>query len=264
MGQQRTAKKAKRETRRNLREQNRIDHQRDNVTDIRDISASDFAHTIGMAKEKRDTSPIEARNVSQEVYLEAIERKSLVFASGDAGSGKTFISAALAADALLNKEVERIIVTRPVLSAEEDLGFLPGTIADKFAPFFRPVYDILRRRLGGSFLEYCLRPEIGKVEIAPFAYMRGRTFENAFIILDEAQNVTQKQMKLFLTRIGENCTVVVNGDVGQVDLPSHVPSGLADALTRFSPNSLVDVVSFGIDDCVRSDICKLALHAYSK
>ncbi|WP_446914844.1 PhoH family protein, partial [Klebsiella pneumoniae] len=105
------------------------------------------------------------------------------------------------------------------LQADEDLGFLPGDVGEKFAPYFRPVYDVLQKRLGASFLEYCLKPEIAKVEIAPFAYMRGRTFENGVVILDEAQNVTPSQMKMFLTRMGENVTVIVNGDVTQCDLP---------------------------------------------
>lgn len=114
-----------------------------------------------------------------------------------------------------------------------------------------------------SFLQYCLRPEIGKVEIAPFAYMRGRTFENAVVILDEAQNVTVTQMKMFLTRMGENVTVIVNGDVSQCDLPGNVPSGLADVLRRFRDDDMVSVVSFTQDDCVRSSLCLRALQAYN-
>lgn len=179
-----------------------------------------------------------------------------------AGCGKTFLATAVAAQRLLDKEVDRIIVTRPVLQAEEDLGFLPGDMAEKFAPFFRPVYDVLQKRLGASFLEYCLKPEVAKVEIAPFAYMRGRTFENAVVILDEAQNVTASQMKMFLTRMGENVTVIVNGDVTQCDLPGNVKSGLEDALQRFQPSRQVGLIEFTAEDCVRSDLCKVALQAY--
>lgn len=219
--------------------------------------------TIGMAREKRDERVLSPRNEIQRQYMNAIKHQSLIFATGEAGCGKTFLSTAMAADALINKDIERIIVTRPVLQADEDLGFLPGDIAEKFAPYFRPVYDVLVKRLGASFLQYCLRPEIGKVEIAPFAYMRGRTFENAFVILDEAQNVTVNQMKLFLTRMGENVTVVVNGDITQCDLPSHINSGLADALIRFEENKQIGVIKFTQEDCVRSTLCQHVLAAYT-
>lgn len=211
---------------------------------------------------KRDTAPIETRNEAQAHYLISIENKSLTFATGEAGCGKTFLATALAAQKLLDKEVRKIIVTRPVLQADEDLGFLPGDVSEKFAPYLRPVYEVLQKRLGASFLEYCLKPEIAKVEIAPFAYMRGRTFENAVVILDEAQNVTASQMKMFLTRMGENVTVIVNGDVTQCDLPDNVKSGLEDAIARFSPSRLVGLIEFTTEECVRSELCKVALEAY--
>ena len=187
-------------------------------------------------KPKRDNSPIEARNEAQAHYLISLDTKPLTFATGEAGCGKTYLAAAVAAQRLLDKEVGKIIVTRPVLQAEEDLGFLPGDMSEKFAPFFRPVYDVLQKRLGGSFLEYCLKPEVAKVEIAPFAYMRGRTFENA--------------------------VVIVNGDVTQCDLPGNVKSGLEDALERFKPSSHVGLIEFATEDCVRSELCKVALEAY--
>ncbi|EJU2882584.1 phosphate starvation-inducible protein PhoH [Salmonella enterica subsp. enterica serovar Newport] len=213
-------------------------------------------------KPKRDNSPLEARNEAQAHYLISLDTKTLTFATGEAGCGKTYLAAAVAAQRLLNKEVDKIIVTRPVLQADEDLGFLPGDMSEKFAPFFRPVYDVLQKRLGGSFLEYCLKPEVAKVEIAPFAYMRGRTFENAVVILDEAQNVTASQMKMFLTRMGENVTVIVNGDITQCDLPDSVKSGLEDALYRFKPSTNVGIIEFEAEDCVRSKLCKVALEAY--
>ncbi|HGH5398724.1 TPA: phosphate starvation-inducible protein PhoH [Raoultella planticola] len=213
-------------------------------------------------KPKRDNSPIEARNEAQAHYLISLDTKALTFATGEAGCGKTYLATAVAAQRLMDKEIDKIIVTRPVLQADEDLGFLPGDVGEKFAPYFRPVYDILRKRLGASFLEYCLKPEVAKVEIAPFAYMRGRTFENAVVILDEAQNVTPSQMKMFLTRLGENVTVIVNGDVTQCDLPGHVGSGLVDALGRFKPSKEVGVIEFTSEDCVRSELCKVALEAY--
>ncbi|AXW87637.1 hypothetical protein AU509_10275 [Lonsdalea britannica] len=262
MGRQKAVIKARREAKRVIRRGARNHRQReeDSVTSLVQLGGIE---SIGMARENRDTSMIEARTEAQEQYLSAIDDKQLIFATGEAGCGKTFLSAAKAAEALIHKEIDRIIVTRPVLQADEDLGFLPGDISEKFAPYFRPVYDILQRRLGASFLQYCLRPEIAKVEIAPFAYMRGRTFENAVVILDEAQNVTVNQMKMFLTRLGENVTVIVNGDITQCDLPAGVSSGLRDALERFTEDEMVGVISFNKHDCVRSELCQRTLLAYA-
>ncbi len=262
MGRQKAVIKARREAKRVIRRDSRSHRQREEES-VTSLVQMGGIEAIGMARENRDTSPIAARTIAQEHYLSAIENKQLIFATGEAGCGKTFLSAAKAAEALIHKEVERIIVTRPVLQADEDLGFLPGDITEKFAPYFRPVYDVLQRRLGASFLQYCLRPEIGKVEIAPFAYMRGRTFENAVVILDEAQNVTVNQMKMFLTRLGENVTVIVNGDITQCDLPVGVKSGLQDALDRFQDDEMIGIVSFRASDCVRSSLCQRTLFAYS-
>ncbi len=263
MGRQKAVIKARREAKRVLRRDSRSHKQREeeSVTSLVQMSG---VEAIGMARDCRDTTPIAARNDAQAQYLNAIENKSLIFATGEAGCGKTWISAAKAAEALIHKDVDKIIVTRPVLQADEDLGFLPGDISEKFAPYFRPVYDVLVKRLGASFMQYCLRPEIGKVEIAPFAYMRGRTFENAVVILDEAQNVTAAQMKMFLTRLGENVTVIVNGDITQCDLPAGVPSGLSDALARFEEDEMVGIVRFNKDDCVRSALCQRTLQVYSR
>ena len=245
MGRQKAVIKARREAKRVLRRDSRSHKQREeeSVTSLVQMSG---VESIGMARDSRDNSPIVARNEAQAHYLNAIESKQLIFATGEAGCGKTWISAAKAAEALIHKDVDRIIVTRPVLQADEDLGFLPGDISEKFAPYFRPVYDVLVKRLGASFMQYCLRPEIGKVEIAPFAYMRGRTFENAVVILDEAQNVT----------------VIVNGDITQCDLPSGVQSGLSDALARFEEDEMIGIVRFTKDDCVRSALCQRTLLAY--
>ncbi len=261
MGRQKAATKVRREAKRVLRRDSRSHRQREEES-VTALVQMGGVESIGMARDTRDHSPIEARNEAQAHYLHAIESKQLIFATGEAGCGKTFISAAKAAEALILKDVDRIIVTRPVLQADEDLGFLPGDISEKFAPYFRPVYDILVRRLGSSFMQYCLRPEIGKVEIAPFAYMRGRTFENAVVILDEAQNVTAAQMKMFLTRLGENVTVIINGDITQCDLPRGVTSGLSDAMARFEEDEMVGVIRFTKQDCVRSALCQRALNAY--
>ena len=262
MGRQKAVIKVRREAKRVLRRDSRSHKQREEES-INSLVQMSGVEAIGMARDSRDHSPIEARNEAQAHYLNAIESKQLIFATGEAGCGKTWISAAKAAEALIHKDVDRIIVTRPVLQADEDLGFLPGDVSEKFAPYFRPVYDVLVKRLGASFMQYCLRPEIGKVEIAPFAYMRGRTFENAVVILDEAQNVTAAQMKMFLTRLGENVTVIVNGDVTQCDLPAHVRSGLSDALARFEEDDMVGIVRFNKDDCVRSALCQRTLNAYN-
>ncbi|WP_338803014.1 phosphate starvation-inducible protein PhoH [Xenorhabdus griffiniae] len=258
MGRQKAVMKSRREVRRMLKRESRY-RDNDNITSLVQLGG---VEAIGMARESRDTSEIMPRSEAQYRYMRAINNKQLIIANGEAGCGKTYVSAVMAADALINKEVDKIIVTRPVLQAEEDLGFLPGDMAEKFAPYFRPVYDVLLKRMGTSFLQYCLRPEIGKVEIAPFAYMRGRTFENAFVILDEAQNVTVNQMKMFLTRLGENVTVIVNGDVSQCDLPTNIASGLVDALKRFSDDEAISVIHFSQQDCIRSKLCQKALMAY--
>ncbi|OKP00069.1 phosphate starvation-inducible protein PhoH [Xenorhabdus eapokensis] len=258
MGRQKAVIKSRREVRRMLKKGSRY-QDNDNVTSLEQLGG---VEAIGMARESRDTSEIMPRSEAQYRYMRAINNKQLIITNGEAGCGKTYVSAVMAADALINKEVDKIIVTRPVLQAEEDLGFLPGDMAEKFAPYFRPVYDVLLKRMGASFLQYCLRPEIGKVEIVPFAYMRGRTFEDAFVILDEAQNVTVNQMKMFLTRLGENVTVVVNGDISQCDLPTNITSGLVDALERFSDDEAISVIHFSQQDCIRSKLCQKALIAY--
>lgn len=226
-------------------------------------SAAEVSNVVPMVQDevrRKDTTPLTPRTANQADYIDAIRSKDLIFASGSAGCGKTYIASVLAADFLSSKAVERIIVTRPVLNADEDMGFLPGGINEKFDPYFRPVKDTLIKRLGESAFKYHL--EHGKIEIAPFAYMRGRSFENAFVILDEAQNVTPAQMKLFLTRIGEGCIVVVNGDITQCDLPKGTANGLQDAMHRFPDDDDVTGILFSELDCVRSHICRKALAAY--
>ncbi len=161
-------KQARRAVRQALKSKPRIqDYEIDTII----VNEQAVHPTLPPTKPKRDKSPIEALNEAQAHYLISLDTKALTFATGEAGCGKTYLAATVAAQRLLDKEVEKIIVTRPVLQAEEDLGFLPGDMSEKFAPFFRPVYDVLKKRLGGSFLEYCLKPEVAKVEIAPFAYI---------------------------------------------------------------------------------------------
>ena len=157
--------------------------------------------------------------------------------------------------------VERVIVTRPIVEAGEKLGFLPGNIEEKVDPYLRPIYDAFYDMLGGERFRAMKYNNV--LEIVPLAYMRGRTLEKAFIILDEAQNTLPAQMKMFLTRLGENVTVIVNGDITQCDLPRGVCSGLSDALERFEEDEMVGIVRFGKEDCVRSALCQRTLHAYS-
>ena len=209
-------------------------------------------------QEKIDTSPISPRNDNQRQYLNAMRTKRIILASGPAGVGKTWIAGAAAAEKLQSDLISKIIVTRPAVEAGEKLGFLPGEIADKYAPWLQAFRDVFDQRLGKTFVEYLLKR--GKIEAAPLAYMRGRTFSNAIVILDEAQNVTIQQMKMFLTRIGENCVVIVNGDLNQKDIPGV--SGFADAIQKISHLSAVQHVKFTRKDVVRSDICQEIVECY--
>jgi len=208
--------------------------------------------------EKVDRSPIEPLNESQRRYIGAIKSFELTFATGPAGTGKTWLCGALAAQALEEGIIDRIIVTRPAVEAGESLGFLPGEIEEKFDPYLQPFRDVLNERLGKSKVEYLLKT--GRIEAAPLAYMRGRTFKRAFVILDEAQNTTPNQMKLFLTRIGHDCKVVVNGDTRQKDI--HGTSGLEDALKRLTHIPCVKAVRFSRSDVVRSGLVQEIVEAY--
>lgn len=208
--------------------------------------------------QRADLSPIEAKTDSQKRYINAIKSFPLTFSVGPAGTGKTWLAAALAAQALQSHRIERIILTRPAVEAGESLGFLPGELEEKFDPYLQPFRDGLNERLGKSFVDYLIKTE--RIVISPLAYMRGVTFRDAFVILDEAQNTTPKQMKMFLTRIGENCTVVVNGDTAQKDLPGI--SGLEDAIDRLSFIPSVKTVRFTSDDVVRSGLVMEIIKAY--
>lgn len=203
--------------------------------------------------------PLTAKTENQKKYINAIKAFKLVFGLGPAGTGKTYICGATAANALLNGEADRIIITRPAVEAGEELGFLPGEVEEKYMPYLTPFLDVLHERLGKSRVEYLLKT--GKIEAAPFAYMRGRTFKNAIVILDEAQNATPAQMKLFLTRIGENCKVIVNGDEDQKDIVGL--SGLTDAIKRLSFIPSIKVVRFTQADIVRSGLVQEIVEAYS-
>ncbi len=204
--------------------------------------------------------PIIAKNYAQGQYLDAIRSNQITFATGPAGTGKSYIATAYAAEQLYYKKIDKLIITRPAVEAEESLGFLPGELDEKYAPYLAPIRDILERLLGKSFVEYCLK--VGYIEPVPIAFMRGRTFENAIVLLDEAQNCTPNQMKLILSRIGENCKYIIDGDVTQKDIDGD--SGLEDAIYRLQNVQGVEVVRFLTHDIVRSSLCKKIIQAYSE
>ena len=209
---------------------------------------------------KADRTPIKPMNDAQKRYINAINHHTLTFATGPAGVGKTWTCGALAAQALESGSVEKIIITRPAVEAGENLGFLPGEIEDKYAPYLTPMMQVFNERLGKSFTEYLIKSK--KIEAMPIAYLRGVTFKNSFIILDEAQNTTPTQMKMFLTRIGENCKVVVNGDIAQKDIRGI--SGIEDAIEKLSYIPAIKVVNFSNDDVVRSGLVSEIVQAYSR
>lgn len=206
-----------------------------------------------------DTKPLEGKTENQKRYINAIKNFALTFATGPAGTGKTYVAASLAAAAFEAGTVDQIILTRPAVEAGENLGFLPGEIEEKFGPYLQPFLDVLNRKLGKSHVENLMKNE--RIIAVPLAYMRGRTFRDSFVILDEAQNTTPVQMKMFLTRIGENCKVVVNGDVDQQDTPGQ--SGLTDAIRRCSWIPTVKTVEFTRHDIVRSGLVQDIVDSYS-
>src|SRR5579871_6858384 len=202
------------------------------------------------------------KTVNQRRYLEAIERNDLVFGIGPAGTGKTYLAVAMGVSALLNKKVSRIILTRPAVEAGERLGFLPGTLQEKVDPYLRPLYDALYDMLDAEKVEKLL--ERNTIEVAPIAFMRGRTLNDSFIILDEAQNSTPEQMKMVLTRTGFNSKMVVNGDITQIDLPSGRRSGLVDALEVLKNVEGIGFVHFDERDVVRHSLVQKIVKAYER
>ena len=205
---------------------------------------------------------IKPKSRMQRKLVEEITNNDLVFALGPAGTGKTYISVALAVRALKNKEVKKIIITRPAVEAGENLGFLPGDLKEKIDPYLRPVYDALDDMIPYEKLKYYQENRI--IEIAPLAYMRGRTLNNAFILLDEAQNTSPMQIKMFLTRMGPNSKVIVNGDLSQVDLPHHTKSGLNEATSILKDVKGISFVHFSSKDVIRHKIVKSIVDAYDK
>ncbi len=205
---------------------------------------------------------VKPRTKGQEKYLKKLNKSDIVIAIGPAGTGKTFLAVAKALDALLKREVKKIILTRPAVEAGENLGFLPGDLKEKVDPYLRPLYDALYAMLERDRVNRYIKDEI--IEIAPLAYMRGRTLANSFLILDEAQNTTSMQMKMFLTRLGVNSKAIITGDITQIDLESHSPSGLIQLEYIVKDIKAIETVKLTSADVVRHPLVKDIINAYSE
>lgn len=206
--------------------------------------------------------PVKPKTLGQKKYIESIRNRTVTFGVGPAGTGKTYLAVAMAVSAFRAKDVNRIILTRPAVEAGEKLGFLPGDLQSKIDPYLRPLYDALFDMLGAE--NFQKRHERGDIEVAPLAYMRGRTLDDSFIILDEAQNTTSEQMKMFLTRLGFNSKMVVNGDVTQIDLPLGKRSGLKEAVRILKNIDDIGTVKFSEKDVVRHRLVQDIVKAYEK
>lgn len=206
--------------------------------------------------------PIRAKTLGQKIYLDSIKENDVVFGIGPAGTGKTYLAMAAAVKAFKNKEVNRIILTRPAVEAGESLGFLPGDLQMKVDPYLRPLYDALYEMLGHeNYLKYV---EKGLIEVAPLAYMRGRTLDSSFVILDEAQNTTNEQMKMFLTRLGFGSKAIITGDITQTDLPKNKQSGLKKVLRILKGVKGIGIVNLTSNDIVRHPLVQRIINAYDR
>lgn len=205
--------------------------------------------------------PLQAFNANQKLYLKALREASQIIVTGYSGTGKTFMAATYAANLYALKQIDKIVITRPNVPVGRDLGYLPGDLNEKFAPWAAPVLDVLKKHLGDPVVEIAIKR--GNIEMAPLSTMRGRSFERAFVIVDESQNLTVAEMKMFLTRIGEGTQVVINGDIRQSDLEET--SGLSKIIHLVKKYNLdIPIIEFGIDDIVRSDICKQWIVTFTK
>ena len=203
---------------------------------------------------------IKAKSLNQRRIVDAVFNSNMVFAIGPAGTGKTYTGIALAVRALKQKEVKRIILTRPALEAGENLGFLPGDLKEKIDPYMQPLYDALKDMITSDKLKKYIEDET--IQIAPLAFMRGRTLDNAFVILDEGQNTTHSQMKMFLTRMGKNAKFLINGDPGQIDLPGRIKSGIKEALLILKETDGIEIVRLNDEDIIRNTLVKRIINAY--
>lgn len=226
------------------------------------IESADEKQSLSEIVLKTKKRYIYPRSATQAKYITEMMQNELVFGLGPAGTGKTYLAVALAVSMMLEGAVDKIILSRPAVEAGENLGFLPGDLKEKVDPYLRPLYDALYEMLPAEQVDKKLA--LGEIEIAPLAFMRGRTLSNAFVILDEAQNTTPMQMKMFLTRLGENSRMVVNGDLSQVDLPRGVISGLRDALDTLKGISNIGSVTFSANDVVRHGLVAKIVKAYEE
>ena len=225
----------------------------------RDFDTAEIIEFQGKFEAERNLPPIQPLNENQELYLDALRFNPQVVVLGPAGTGKTWIAATHAADLYRNHQIDKIILTRPNVPCGQSLGYFPGTLEDKFAPWAAPVIEAIKERMGKAAYEIALKN--GGIEMVPFEVMRGRSWKNAFVLLDEAQNATPAEIKMFLTRIGEDCTMVINGDVSQCDLEQA--SGLRTAIHLIKSQMLpVPIVEFTRDDIVRSGICAMWVWAF--
>ncbi len=231
------------------------------VSDGEEDRISDFASGDCICLTAKG-KPIKAKTLGQKKYLDAIKENTVTIAVGPAGTGKTYLAVAMAVKAFRAKKVNRIILTRPAVEAGERLGFLPGDLQQKVDPYLRPLYDALFDMLGAENFKRC--QERGDIEVAPLAYMRGRTLDDSFIILDEAQNTTTEQMKMFLTRLGFNSKIVVTGDITQVDLPDGKKSGLTDAVQVLKNIDDISIITLSARDVVRHKLVQSIINAYEK